>query len=73
MSGGDTARPVDKAVDAVAFSIIGIACIAGLVWARDIPFIVAMVIFGFSIESWYVYRFVRGRRRRSSGTGSSRD
>ena len=75
MSEGDPTRRVDRVVDAVAFSIIGVACIAGIVWARDEPFIVAMVIFGLSIESWYVYRFVRGRSRRSSGTpaDSSRD
>ena len=75
MSEEATSRRADKVVDAVAFCIIGIACIVGVVWARDVPFIVAMVIFGLSIESWYVYRFVRGRRRRSSGppTSSSRD
>ena len=74
VSDGATSRRADKAVDAAAFCIIGMACIAGVVWARDVPFIVAMVIFGLSIESWYVYRFVRGRWRRSSGppAGSSR-
>ncbi len=59
-------RPIDKAVDIVAFCVIGAACAAGLIWARDVPYIVAMVIFGLSIESWYVYRFVRTRGRRSS-------
>jgi hypothetical protein len=75
VSEGATNRRADNVVDAVAFCIIGVACIAGIVWARDVPFIVAMVIFGLSIESWYIYRFVRGRRRRSSGlpAGSNRD
>jgi Flp pilus assembly protein TadB len=58
-------RPIDRAVDIVAFCVIAAACAAGLLWARDVPFIVAMVIFGLSIESWYVYRFVRQRRRQS--------
>jgi hypothetical protein len=75
VSEGATGRRADKVVDAVAFCMIGIACVTGIVWARHVPFIVAMVVFGLSIESWYVYRFVRGRMRRSSGpsAGSSRE
>jgi hypothetical protein len=58
-------RPIDRAIDIVAFCVIGAACAAGLIWGRDVPYIVGLVILGLSVESWYVVQFVRARRRLS--------
>jgi hypothetical protein len=58
-------RPIDRAVDIIAFSVIGVACAVGLVWGRDDPYIVGLVILGLSVESWYAVRFIRARRRTS--------
>jgi hypothetical protein len=58
-------RPIDTAVDIIAFCVIGVACAAGLVWGRHDPYIVGLVILGLSVESWYAVRFIRARRRTS--------
>jgi len=57
-------RRTDTIVDVAAVCIIGVACIAGLVWARDVPYIVGLVILGFAVEAWYVRMLVRKFRRR---------
>jgi len=66
-------RPIDKAVDIVAFCVIGAACAAGLIWGRDEPYIVGLVILGLSVESWYVVQFIRARRRTSGKPARSGD
>jgi hypothetical protein len=60
-------RPIDRAVDIVAFCVIGVACAAGLIWGRGSAYIVGLVILGLSVESWYVVQFIRARRRTSGG------
>ena len=66
-------RPIDRAVDIVAFCVIAAACAAGLVWGRGSAYIVGLVILGLSVESWYVVQFIRARRRASGKPARSSD